>query len=154
MSAEILQKIQRKTRTSDQFSLFEIEQDWRESWWGMPEFSMQDASPQHRITINFLTQDALVKDVLNADAHTINLVRVRWPNPTTGGADLVLAKEALRDLVKGAMVGGNHVSVCAYSQPRNVNTASAEPIKFFKEHLKVNHDPVSNDGNDAGAQNS
>lgn len=57
MSDEILASIQRKTRESNQASLFDIEPDWRESWWGMPEFTMQNASPQHRITINFMTQE-------------------------------------------------------------------------------------------------
>lgn len=57
MSDEILAAIARKTRQNEQASLFDLDPDWRESWWGMPEFSMQDASPQHRITINFLTQD-------------------------------------------------------------------------------------------------
>jgi hypothetical protein len=57
MSDEILAAIQRKTRESDQGSLFDLEPDWRKSWWGMPEFTMQDASPQHRITINFMTHE-------------------------------------------------------------------------------------------------
>jgi hypothetical protein len=57
MSDDILAAIQRKTRESNQGSLFDLEPDWRESWWGMPEFTMQDASPQHKITINFMTQD-------------------------------------------------------------------------------------------------
>jgi hypothetical protein len=57
MNEEILKLIQRQTRESNQANLFDIEPDWRDSWWGMPEFSMQDASPQHRITINFMTQE-------------------------------------------------------------------------------------------------
>lgn len=57
MSEDLLAKIQRQTREDAQISLFDIEPDWRESWWGMPEFSMKDASPQHRITINFMTQE-------------------------------------------------------------------------------------------------
>jgi len=57
MSEDLLAAIQRQTRRDAQISLFDIEPDWRESWWGMPEFTMQDASPQHRITINFMTQE-------------------------------------------------------------------------------------------------
>ena len=57
MSEEILKKIQRKTTQDNQMSLLETEPDWRELWWGMPDFSMADASPQHRITINFMTQE-------------------------------------------------------------------------------------------------
>jgi hypothetical protein len=60
MSVEDELKAMRPTRESNELTLFDVEPDWRESWWGMPEFSMQDASPQHRITINFMTaQDVL-----------------------------------------------------------------------------------------------
>jgi hypothetical protein len=57
MSEDLLAAIRRQTRQDAQISLFDIEPDWRESWWGMPEFTMRDASPQHRITINFMTQE-------------------------------------------------------------------------------------------------
>jgi hypothetical protein len=36
-------------------TLFEVEPDWRDHWWGMPSFEMGDARPQHKITINFMT---------------------------------------------------------------------------------------------------
>lgn len=38
-------------------TLFDVEPDWREHWWGMPSFEMGDARPQHRITINFMTAE-------------------------------------------------------------------------------------------------
>lgn len=59
MSEELLAKIQRKTRESAFMDLpgMDHDPDWRESWWGMPEFTMADASPQHRITVNFMTQE-------------------------------------------------------------------------------------------------
>ena len=47
----------RPTREESAPSLFDLEPDWRDEWWGMPEFDMKDASPQHRITINFMTAD-------------------------------------------------------------------------------------------------
>jgi hypothetical protein len=34
---------------------FEKEPDWRAEWWGMPEFTMGDATPRYRITINLLS---------------------------------------------------------------------------------------------------
>jgi hypothetical protein len=37
--------------------LFDIEPDWRAEWWGMPDFTMGDARPQHRIIINFMTAE-------------------------------------------------------------------------------------------------
>lgn len=33
--------------------------DWQSEWWGMPEFSHGDASPQYRINVNFMTLDDL-----------------------------------------------------------------------------------------------
>lgn len=54
---DLLGAIARPTRESAQGSLFDLEPDWREHWWGMPEFSMKDATPQHRITINFMTHE-------------------------------------------------------------------------------------------------
>jgi hypothetical protein len=60
MNIEDELKAIRPTRESNELTLFDVEPDWRESWWGMPEFSMQDATPQHKITINFMTaQDVL-----------------------------------------------------------------------------------------------
>ncbi len=45
----------RKTRQSVQPLLFDMPADWEDCWWGMPEFEMADARPQHKITINFMT---------------------------------------------------------------------------------------------------
>lgn len=50
--------IARPTRDADpQSTLFEIEPDWRDEWWGMPSFDMEDARPQYKITMNFMTAD-------------------------------------------------------------------------------------------------
>lgn len=54
---DLLDAIARPTRESAQGSLFDLEPDWRDHWWGMPDFTMKDATPQQRITINFMTQD-------------------------------------------------------------------------------------------------
>ena len=51
--------LNRPIRTNDEPMLFSVEPDWRDEWWGMPEFSMSDASPQYSITINFMDSDAL-----------------------------------------------------------------------------------------------
>ncbi len=50
-----MKELQRKSRINSQSTLFEIEPGWRELWWGMPEFSMEDCSPQYTISINFMT---------------------------------------------------------------------------------------------------
>jgi hypothetical protein len=39
--------------------LFEIEPDWRDDWWGMPEFSMEEMTPEYRISVNFMTREDL-----------------------------------------------------------------------------------------------
>lgn len=36
-----------------------MEPNWKEIWWGMPEFKMEDATPNYQITMNFMTKDDL-----------------------------------------------------------------------------------------------
>jgi hypothetical protein len=38
-------------------TLFNVEPSWKEYWWGMPHFSMNECRPQHSIVVNFLTVD-------------------------------------------------------------------------------------------------
>jgi hypothetical protein len=47
--------LRRPTRPAQQASLFDMPPPWEEHWWGMPEFTMGDATPMRSITINFLT---------------------------------------------------------------------------------------------------
>lgn len=35
----------------------DMEPNWKEIWWGMPEFEMKDATPKYQITINFMTKE-------------------------------------------------------------------------------------------------
>lgn len=51
----------RPTRKDGQGTLFDVEPSWKDHWWGMPEFSMGDASPQYRITINFMTENDVIE---------------------------------------------------------------------------------------------
>lgn len=52
--------LKRKLREPDgQFSIFEVEPDWRSSWWDMPSFEMGDARPTHKVTVNFMSADDL-----------------------------------------------------------------------------------------------
>jgi hypothetical protein len=48
-----------RAKEIEQLALFDFEPDWRSEWWGMPEFAMGDATPQYRITMNFLTLEDL-----------------------------------------------------------------------------------------------
>lgn len=51
--------IKRPTRTEGgiQETLFDMPDSWREHWWGMPAYSMEDTRPQYRITMNFMTAE-------------------------------------------------------------------------------------------------
>ena len=49
--------LERKTRKNPQDSLFDLGTSWESEWWGMPHFSMGDARPQHKITVNFMTAE-------------------------------------------------------------------------------------------------
>jgi hypothetical protein len=49
--------LSRPTRESDAPSLFELAPSWKDAWWGMPDFTMGDATPAYRITVNFLTRE-------------------------------------------------------------------------------------------------
>jgi hypothetical protein len=44
-----------------QQTLFEVEPNWREHWWGMPLFEMEDCRPVYQITVNFMTREDLVE---------------------------------------------------------------------------------------------
>jgi hypothetical protein len=48
-------KRQLQQKKAAEVGLFEAEPDWKSVWWGMPEFSMGDATPQYKLTVNFLT---------------------------------------------------------------------------------------------------
>jgi hypothetical protein len=41
--------------------LFDMPEDWRDYWWGMPSFEQGDARPQYKITLNFMTAEDLAE---------------------------------------------------------------------------------------------
>jgi len=46
----------RPVQEDPQGALFgELQEGWREHWWGMPEYVMGDARPMQQITVNFTT---------------------------------------------------------------------------------------------------
>lgn len=47
----------RPTREIKCVNLFDVEPDWKNIWWGMPEFEMKDATPKYQITMNFMTKE-------------------------------------------------------------------------------------------------
>ena len=50
-------KISRPIKLDDQSMLFDLEPDWQDYWWGMPNFEVKDARPDHKITMNFMSFD-------------------------------------------------------------------------------------------------
>jgi hypothetical protein len=53
-----MSSLARQTRPpNQQQSLFDVGTSWESEWWGMPHFSMGDARPSHKITVNFMTAD-------------------------------------------------------------------------------------------------
>ena len=82
-----------------------------------------------------MTQDGLVKQVLDADADTVHLVGVGGANATAGGTQLAGTQETLSGLVKNPVVGGDHVGVGADQQLGGVLAARGNFLDFAKKHL-------------------
>jgi len=47
----------RPVRERRKGKLIDVEPNWKDIWWGMPEFEMKDATPQFRIVMNFMTRE-------------------------------------------------------------------------------------------------
>lgn len=43
----------------EHLTLFDMGPAWESHWWGMPSFTMGDATPSYRVTVNFLTLEDL-----------------------------------------------------------------------------------------------
>lgn len=56
-----LERLSRPVRTKKRPAFFEVEPAWKDMWWGMPEFTMLDATPQYQITINFMTAEDVLE---------------------------------------------------------------------------------------------
>lgn len=55
-----LSDVARPVQDNRQQPLFDLEPDWHDLWWNMPDFKMENAGPARRIVVNFLTdQDAI-----------------------------------------------------------------------------------------------
>ena len=104
--------------------------------------------------LDLLTQDVLVEQILNTDAHPVDLVGVRRADAAPRRADLALAEEALGHLVEGAVVVRDDVRVGADQQLRHVDAAGAQRLELAEEHLDVDDDAVCDDRSDAVGQDS
>src|SRR6478736_5776041 len=112
---------------------------------------------QRQGRLDLLAQDALVVEVLDADADTVHLVGVGRADAATGRADAALAEEALGHLVDGAVVARDDVRVGADEQLARVDAAGLQAVELLEEHAEVDDDAVADDrhavrAEDAGGQ--
>src|SRR5690606_34692630 len=92
--------------------------------------------------LHLFAQDLLVEEVGDPDADPVDLVGVGRTDAAAGGADLVLAQEALGDLVDGRVVGGDHVRVGAHHQGRQLDAALDQQVELAEERLGRDDDTV------------
>lgn len=59
------------TIRNSQKSFFYLDSAWKDHWWGMPEFTADDTSPQYRIVLNFMTRND-IKDLATLIGIPIN----------------------------------------------------------------------------------
>jgi hypothetical protein len=72
----------RATRPADDRpSLFDVEPDWRDDWWGMPAFEMKEARPTQRISVNFLTADDVREFATRLGLHVTSKTDSVWFPP-------------------------------------------------------------------------
>ena len=81
---------------------------------------MTDPWSQLEGSLDLLPEDVLVEEVLDADAHAVDLVGVGRADSAPGRADHALAEEALGDLVERAVVLRDDVGVRTDLQVRCV----------------------------------
>lgn len=52
-----MDSIKRKAKPQAQQTLFDVQPNWKDHWWGMPAFEQVDARPTKTISVHFLTMD-------------------------------------------------------------------------------------------------
>ena len=104
--------------------------------------------------VHLLTQDRLVEEVLDADAHAVHLVRVRRSDPTAGGTQLTRTQETLGGAVQNPVVGGDDVGVGADEEAGGVLAAGGDLSDLVEEDLQVDDDAVTDDGGDPGGEHT
>ena len=105
-------------------------------------------------SFDFLSEDALVKQVLDTDADPIDFVGVGGTNSSSGRANLALAQKPLGDLVECSVIEGHHVSVGAHHQLRHIKPPGHQSVEFFSQDIEVHHHPVADYRRHTGGQNS
>jgi hypothetical protein len=104
--------------------------------------------------LDLLGEDRLVVEVLDPDAHAVDLVGVGRADAAPGGADLALAEEAFRHLVDGDVVRRDDVGVAADQELGRVDAALVQPAQLGEQDRRVDDDAVADDRRAAGRQDS
>ena len=104
--------------------------------------------------LDLLAQDLLVEEVGDPDADAVDLVGVRRADAAAGRADLVLAEEALGDLVDGRVVRRDHVRVGAHHEAAHVDAAGDQRVELAEQRLRRDHHAVADHRGAAGGQDA
>ncbi len=107
--------------------------------------------------LDLVVQVVGIEQVMHADAHTVNLVGVCRSDATAGGADLVLAKEALGHLVEHAVVRRDDMRAFAHQQTGAIHATALQTVDLLEQHFRIDDDAVADDrrhirADDAGWQ--
>ena len=86
--------------------------------------------------LDLLAQDLLVEEVGDPDPDPVDLVGVRRADAASGRADLVLAEEALGDLVDRGVVRRDHVRVGADHQRTHLHVARDQRVELAEQRLR------------------
>jgi len=80
---DINKLLERPVNEDNQTDLFggKYSRDWEKHWWGMPEFTMNDVSPQYQITMNFMTREDVIEFAKKAGLQITPKSKSAWFPP-------------------------------------------------------------------------
>jgi hypothetical protein len=90
-----------------------------------------------------MSEDARIEQILDADAGARDLVAVRGPDATAGGADARRTEVALDNAVERAVVRHDQVRVGRDQQPLARDAALGETVDLGQQHLGIDDDAVA-----------
>ena len=94
---------------------------------------------------NLLAQDGFIQQILGANTHAGNLVRISRANAATSGADGALTQETLRYAVDRHVIRGDELRIRRNAQAGSIRPASLEAIDFFEQRFEVYYAAVADD---------
>ena len=92
-----------------------------------------------------LAEDALVEQILHAQANTRHLVLIARADAALGGADVMLAQALLERPVEIAVVGHDDMRVTGDLEVLGRYALVLEHIDFLDEHLGIDHHAIADD---------